>query len=147
MSEPFYNAYVGILDSGHGENQKSFKTYKEAFEFVNWYLSQRRNGKINELFATIHETAHCNDLSPKLVYKFEDGKGAVYTGSKGRPSTLSEPWRTLAEKHGGMDGLAGEFGVGIATVYRWAGNRSQMLPIFAKKFEELKKNLDERKSD
>jgi DNA-binding transcriptional regulator YdaS (Cro superfamily) len=39
---------------------------------------------------------------------------------KGRPSTLPEPWRSLALGAGGVGALADRFGVSPQTVYRWA---------------------------
>lgn len=42
-----------------------------------------------------------------------------------RPTTLPEPWRTLADKLGGVSALADALGTGPRTVNNWAtGGRS-----------------------
>jgi hypothetical protein len=45
-----------------------------------------------------------------------------------RPTTLPEPWRSLAEKAGGVWALAEKFGVAESTIRRWAGGMKMSGP-------------------
>jgi hypothetical protein len=44
----------------------------------------------------------------------------------GRPTTLPEPWRSLAEDAGGVGELAAKFGVSTSVLWGWAHNAHGM---------------------
>jgi len=46
--------------------------------------------------------------------------------TRGRPSTLPEPWRTLAARAGGVEKLARRFDVDPRVVRYWAHGQSNM---------------------
>jgi DNA-binding transcriptional regulator YiaG len=43
-----------------------------------------------------------------------------------RPTTLPEPWISLARKLGGVQGLADALGVAPNTIYRWAHGQRKL---------------------
>lgn len=55
---------------------------------------------------------------------------------KGRPITLPEPFRRLAELCGGVDGLADELTASTRSVNRWA-HRKPMSPPYRRLLAEL----------
>jgi len=57
--------------------------------------------------------------------------------TRGRPSTLPEPWRTLAARVGGVGNLAECFGVDPRVVRYWAHDEKGMHGPSKKIFESL----------
>jgi len=54
-----------------------------------------------------------------------------------RPTTLPEPWRSLAEKLGGVQALADRLGITTRTINRWANGQMGMSGTARKLFEAL----------
>ena len=55
----------------------------------------------------------------------------------GRPTTLPEPWRSLALRLGGVQALADYFGVTPRTIGRWAAGDMRMSGPARKMFEAV----------
>ena len=64
------------------------------------------------------------------------------TRPRGRPSTLPEPWHTLAEKCGGVGELAERLGVAVRSINYWAHGETKPLKVYADKIKRLAKKLD-----
>ena len=54
-----------------------------------------------------------------------------------RPTTLPEPWRSLALKLGGVQALADRLGTTPRTINRWANGKMGMSGTARKLFEAL----------
>jgi len=54
-----------------------------------------------------------------------------------RPTTLPEPWRSLAAKLGGVQALADALGTTTRTINRWANGEMGMSGTAKKLFEAL----------
>ena len=63
-----------------------------------------------------------------------------------RPTTLPEPWRSLAEMAGGVGALAEKFGVTPGAISHWAWGRRPLSGPAKIIFEQLKKELDGREN-
>ena len=69
------------------------------------------------------------------------------TRPRGRPSTLPEPWHTLAEKAGGVGELAERLGVSVRALRDWAHGKAKPIKVFDDKIKRLAKKLDVKMSE